>query len=292
MSLSDLQEPLDLLEQKDYTAAVEVLERKVAALPAHLGAHVLLAHAYEAQQRWGRALEAWADAQFLMPNSPTAETGKRRVLRRIEGIEDGDEPLPLAEFPDPDAQPAGPMTADASPEEEPQEREPADEDDEPSSTEGASGLTELRRQAEREARQGGARPGLADDISSADPPSSPEESATPEEQIEQLEDEGDADDLDRLIDKLQSARIDTDPDAAADAPPPSSEETGAEAPDEDDPGEVVSETLARIHEGQGDYERAAHIYAQLAEQEPDQAEEFREKAAEMRKKADTTDETS
>ena len=292
MSLSDLQEPLDLLEQKDYTAAVEVLERKVAALPAHLGAHVLLAHAYEAQQRWGRALEAWADAQFLMPNSPTAETGKRRVLRRIEGIEDGDEPLPLAEFPDPDAQPAGPMTADASPEEESQEREPADEDDEPSSTEGASGLTELRHQAEREARQGGARPGLADDVSSADPPSSPEESATPEEQIEQLEDEGDADDLDRLIDKLQSARIDTDPDAAAEAPPPSSEETGAEAPDEDDPGEVVSETLARIHEGQGDYERAAHIYAQLAEQEPDQAEEFREKAAEMRKKADTTDETS
>ena len=292
MSLSDLQEPLDLLEQKDYTAAVEVLERKVAALPAHLGAHVLLAHAYEAQQRWGRALEAWADAQFLMPNSPTAETGKRRVLRRIEGIEDGDEPLPLAEFPDPDAQPAGPMTADASPEEEPQEREPADEDDEPSSTEGASGLTELRRQAEREARQGGARPGLADDISSADPPSSPEESATPEEQIEQLEDEGDADDLDRLIDKLQSAQIDTDPDAAAEPPPPSSEETGAEAPDEDDPGEVVSETLARIHEGQGDYERAAHIYAQLAEQEPDQAEEFREKAAEMRGKADNMDETS
>ena len=292
MSLSDLQEPLDLLEQKDYTAAVEVLERKVAALPAHLGAHVLLAHAYEAQQRWGRALEAWADAQFLMPNSPTAETGKRRVLRRIEGIEDGDEPLPLAEFPDPDAQPAGPMTADASPEEEPQEREPADEDDESSSTEGASGLTELRRQAEREARQGGARPGLADDISSADPPSSPEESATPEEQIEQLEDKGDADDLDRLIDKLQSARIDTDPDAAADAPPPSSEETGTEAPDEGDSGEVVSETLARIHEGQGDYERAAHIYAQLAEQEPDQAEEFREKAAEMRGKADDMDETS
>ena len=292
MSLSDLQEPLDLLEQKDYTAAVEVLERKVAALPAHLGAHVLLAHAYEAQQRWGRALEAWADAQFLMPNSPTAETGKRRVLRRIEGIEDGDEPLPLAEFPDPDAQPADPATADAPPEEEPRERDPEDEDDESSSTEGASGLTELRRQAEREARQGGARPGLADDVSSADPPSSPDESATPEEQIEQLEDEGDADDLDRLIDKLQSARIDTDPDAAADAPPPSSEETGAEAPDEDDPGEVVSETLARIHEGQGDYERAAHIYAQLAEQEPDQAEEFREKAAEMRGKADDMDETS
>ncbi|PSQ92891.1 MAG: hypothetical protein BRD30_01975, partial [Bacteroidetes bacterium QH_2_63_10] len=268
MSLPDLQEPLDLLEQKDYTAAVEVLEQKVAALPAHLGAHVLLARSYEAQERWGRALEAWADAQFLMPNSPIVETGKRRVLRRIDGIEDGDEPLPLAEFPDPDAQPADPTTADASPEEEPQEREPVDEDDDSSSTEGASGLTELRHQAEREARQGGARPGPADDVSSADSSSSPEESATPEEQIERLEDEGDTDDLDRLIDKLQSARIDADPDAVADAPPPSSGETAAEAPDEDDPneddpGEVVSETLARIHEGQGDYEEAAHIYAQL-----------------------------
>ena len=297
MSLSGLQEPLDLLEQKDYTAAIEALERTVAALPAHLGAHVLLAHAYEAQQRWGRALEAWAEVQFLMPNSPIAEAGKRRVLRRIDGIKDGDEPLPLAGFPDADAEPADPMAADAPPEEEPQERDPEDEDDGSSSTEGASGLTELRRQAEQEARQGGARPGLADDDSSADPPSSPEESATPEEQVEQFEDEGDADDLDRLIDKLQSARIDTEPDAAADAPPPSSEETGTEAPDEDDsdeddPGEVVSETLARIHEGQGDYEKAAYIYAQLAEQEPDQAEEFREKAAEMREKANDMDETS
>jgi hypothetical protein len=49
---------------------------------------------------------------------------------------------------------------------------------------------------------------------------------------------------------------------------------------------VVSETLARIHEGQDDYEKAAYIYAQLAEQEPHRADEFRQKAREMKRKAD------
>lgn len=278
MPLPDLQGPLALLEQKDFSTAVDVLERKVTALPAHLGAHVLLAHAYEAQRRWDQALEAWANVQFLMPNSPIAEAGKRRVLRRMDGIEDDEEHSPFANFPASGAQPTDSTETPESP--------PAEADDESSSGDD-SGLSQLRNLAEREARQGGARPGLSDTSPSTDLPSSPEESSsTPEEQIEQLGEEGETDDLDRLINELQSARIEPDPDAPADAPPP------ADASDEEVPAddssheEVVSETLAKIHAGQDDYQRAAHIYTQLAEQEPDRADEFRAKAAEMREKAD------
>jgi tetratricopeptide (TPR) repeat protein len=293
MSLPDLQKPLTLLEQKDVDTAVDVLEQKVAALPAYLGAHVLLAHAYEAQQRWDRALEAWESAHVLMPNSPVVDAGKRRVLRRMDGIEDDEERSPFFGFPLSGAQPTGSAETSSAPradesamEEPAAEEEPAGEgepvDEEGSApTEEDSELTQLRRQAEREARQGGARPDLADDAPSTDLPSSPQEPSTPEEQVERLDEEGDADDLDRLIDKLESARIEPDPDAEAGAPPP---EPNAET-ESGDAEEVVSETLARIHEGQNDYQKAAHIYAQLADQEPDRADEFRRKADEMREKA-------
>ncbi len=61
---------------------------------------------------------------------------------------------------------------------------------------------------------------------------------------------------------------------------------GAGMAADDDTEDIVSETLARIHEGQDDYQEAARIYAALAEQEPDRADEFQEKADEMRRKAD------
>ena len=290
MPLPDLQEPLALLEQKDFGTAVDMLEEKVTALPAHLGAHVLLAHAYEAQRRWDRALEAWENARFLMPNSPIAEAGKRRVLRRMDGIEEDDDHSLFADFPASGAQPTTPTEPSESPPEGASGTDtPAEAGDESPSGDD-SGLSQLRDLAEQEARQGGARPGLSDSSSSTDQPSLPEESSTPEEQIERLDEEGETDDLDRLINELQSAQIEPEPDAEAGVPPPADapgEETPADdtSPEED----VVSETLAKIHAGQNDYQRAAHIYAQLAEQEPDQADEFREKAAEMREKADGTD---
>lgn len=279
MSLPDLQEPLALLEQKDVDTAIDVLEQKVTVLPAHLGAHVLLAYAYEAQQRWDEALESWENARFLMPNSPIAEAGKRRVLRRMDGIETDDGPLGPGAPPRPATAPARPAESASSPASEDDEAE-ADTDREEESPAEDDELAQLRRQAEREARQGGARAGFADEPPSVDPPPPPETpSSTPKEQIEQLENEEGSNDLDRLIDKLQSARIDPDPDAEADAPPPE--------PDfEDETEEVVSETLARIHKGQEDYQKAARIYETLADQEPDRAAEFREKAAEMRAKAD------
>ena len=289
MPLPDLQEPLTLLERKDFDAAVEELEQKVSALPAHLGAQVLLAHAYEAQKRWENALEAWANAHFLMPNSPIAKAGKRRVLRRMDGITGDDESL-FAEMPPP----LSPTPTETSPADDaegsPEETDDASEDD--------FGLAQLRRQAEREARQGGARPGLADEPPTPPSPDEPSEesSSTPEEQIEHLDDGEEPDDLDRLINKLQSARIDPDPEAEMSTPPPTPEDSddpSAGDEEEHDPAEeVVSETLAKIHEGQNDYEKAAHIYAQLAEQEPGRADEFRAKAAEMREKADGADEDS
>jgi len=281
MSVPDLQEPLALLEQKDPDAAIAMLEEKVATLPAHIGAHVLLAHAYETQERWEDALRAWAEARFLMPNSPIAEAGTHRVLRRLE--EHGEDSFAFA-FP-PSLQAASDSTdetddpADAPTAASPDDEATADEED---------GLAQLRRQAEREARQGGARPDLSDAPPSSDLPPSPDASPpTPEEQVEQLEEEGDADDLDHLIDELQSARIEPEPDEA-DAPPPDSVDPEPER-SENEGADIVSETLARIHEGQGDYEEAARIYATLAEQEPDRADEFRKKADELREKADRTE---
>lgn len=80
------------------------------------------------------------------------------------------------------------------------------------------------------------------------------------------------DDLDSLITELETARIVPKPDFES-VPPPSLE---------DDIEDVVSETLARIYASQKQYEEAARVYEQLAEQHPDQAPTFLEKAADMR----------
>jgi len=317
MSLSDLQEPLHLLEQKEFAPAVEVLERKVASLPAHLGAYVLLAHAYEAQERWTQALQTWGEVHLLMPNSPLADDGKRRVLRRMDGIEvDGDRTAPAPSPSPEDSEAEGEASAtdepdaggaehaipttEASPsdEDQPDDESLDDESLDDESGEDKSGeetppeLAQLREQAEQEARQGGARANLGDEPPPADPspdaePTPPDEpSTTPEEQIEAFEDEEDEDSLDQLINELESARIEPEPEADPDDDPPSDPSVPK---DKDETEGVVSETLARIHETQEDYETAAHIYEQLAEQEPSRADEFQNKAAEMRAKTDETE---
>ena len=83
------------------------------------------------------------------------------------------------------------------------------------------------------------------------------------------------DDLDRLIEELESARIvpNPDPDDVPDI----------ELDDEID--DVVSETLARIYASQNQYHEAARVYEQLALQQPDRAEHFQQQAAEMRAQA-------
>lgn len=84
------------------------------------------------------------------------------------------------------------------------------------------------------------------------------------------------DDLDRLIDELESARITPRADFES-IPPPEME---------DEIEDMVSETLARIYASQGQYDQAARVYEQLAIQQPEQSIAFLQKAAEMRARAD------
>ena len=82
-------------------------------------------------------------------------------------------------------------------------------------------------------------------------------------------------DLDRLIDELNTAgRI-----------VPRTDVDRVPAPDlDDDIDDMVSETLARIYAGQGQYAEAARVYEQLAFQQPDRADHFRAEADALRAK--------
>lgn len=269
MAVPDLQDAIDHLQEKNLDAAIATLERKIEELPAHLTAHVLLARAYEAKHRWTQALKTWENVRFLMPNSPVGKEGKARVLRRLDRDEEAEEAAPShAE--------AASQSTSPSPELTPEDTaEPEEDEDSPSrAPEAASELEQLRRQAEKEARRGGARPELTEDAASSRTDPLSESDETPEARVGQMENEGE--DLDRLIDELESAQIEPDPDVD-DVPPPNLE---------NDVDDIVSETLARIHEGQGEYRKAAQIYVKLASQEPDQAREHLEKAAEMREQAE------
>lgn len=280
MSLPDLESPLALLEQNNLDAAIDVLQQKVNALPAHLVAHVLLARAYEAREDWTQALKAWEEVRVLMPNSPVAREGKRRVLRHMEGSEDASGRSMEAVLPDVDVgtSPGDPASAEPSPDDDSQEESPTEEASD--STDASDALERLRRHVEREARRGGARPDLSEEARASETGDEGELS-TPEEQIEKFETEDSGDDLDSLIEELEAARIEPNPQGQE---PPT--------PDlESEKGEVVSETLAQIHENQSNFEDAAQIYEKLAAQEPDRADEFKEKAAEMRRKADSNDDS-
>jgi tetratricopeptide (TPR) repeat protein len=293
MAVPDLQDAIDCLQRKDVDGAIATLERKVDELPAHLTAHVLLARAHEAKRQWDRALTCWENVYFLMPNSPVAREGKRRVLRKMDRGTEADDIEPVGPAVPDRSPPAGDEATGPEPDEEGDEEAPT------TATEAVSELDKLRRQAEEEARRGGARAELSDtpDASAkttapASPPAedSPAEDAsgknapdeTPEERVSEIEDEGD--DLDRLIDELESARIEPSPDVD-DVPAPNLDQ---------DVDDLVSETLARIHEAQDQYRKAAQIYVKLASQEPDQARTYLEKAAEMRRNAerDTQEEDS
>jgi len=277
MAVPDLKDAIDHLQERDLDAAIAALEAKIEELPAHLTAHVLLARTYETKHQWTKALKAWENVHFLMPNSPVGQEGKARVLRRLNRPEEAEDAAPSSQNePPPSPSPSSKehsasSTAEAdSVDSESPEREMPD----PSTSEDSppSELQQLRQQAEEEARRGGSRPNLTAAASSTDS-SEDEALPTPEERVDQLEEE---DDLDRLIDELQSAEIEPDPDAE-DVPTPDLD---------DDIDDLVSETLARIHEAQEQYQKAAQIYVKLASQEPNRAREHLKKAVEMRKQAE------
>jgi tetratricopeptide (TPR) repeat protein len=82
------------------------------------------------------------------------------------------------------------------------------------------------------------------------------------------------DDLDRLIQELESAKFDPRPDL-----------DDIQAPDlENNTEGMVSETLARIYAAQDQFEDAALVYEQLADQQPERSDEFLRKASEMRER--------
>jgi len=291
MAVPDLKDAIDHLQRRDLDAAIAALEHKIEELPAHLTAHVLLARTYETKHQWTKALNAWENVHFLMPNSPVGKEGKARVLRRLDRHEEAADAAPSPEGTPLSSSPAAsseeetgsseteaPPASTASPDSDrespaPESSAPPPPDDEPPSE-----LQQLRQQAEEEARRGGARPDLAAAASGGDA-SEEDEAPPPEERVDELEEE---DDLDRLIDELQSAEIEPDPDAEAEIPTPDLD---------DDVDDLVSETLARIHEAQEQYRKAAQIYVKLASQEPDRAREHLKKAAKMRERIDSSSET-
>ncbi|WP_022836644.1 hypothetical protein [Salisaeta longa] len=314
MAVSDIQQVLTLLQRDAIEEAIAQLQAKVDEMPAHLTAHVLLAQAYESTKQWRLALRAWEQAYFLMPTSPVIARGRRRTLDQLgdtpieehqlrkasvrhyaqqaaDDESDAREDPPTDEF-ETDA-PEGPPTdefqapgaangtadadapqtlydarldpADAQAADDEagsEEPEAGDSADDPLSGPAEGGLEDLRAQADAEARR----------------------TSEPQRTLEALEEElPDAprydvgtDDLDRLIEELEAARITPNPDLK-DLPEPDLTDTS---------DDLVSETLARIYAAQGQFQEAARIYVKLASQEPGRAREHLEQAATMRERAE------
>jgi tetratricopeptide (TPR) repeat protein len=96
-----------------------------------------------------------------------------------------------------------------------------------------------------------------------------------------VESDEDIKDLNSLIQRLEGARIQPEPEFGGADPP---EDVEAEDPQGE---EVVSETLARIYTAQKEYRAAVETYQRLAEQHPDRADEFQRKAREIKDKMST-----
>jgi tetratricopeptide (TPR) repeat protein len=86
---------------------------------------------------------------------------------------------------------------------------------------------------------------------------------------------GEDEELDNLIQELESARI-----------VPKPEHESIESPVlETDIEDMVSETLARIFEGQKQFDEAARVYDRLATLQPERAEDYNQKASDLRARA-------
>lgn len=265
-----IQDALHHLHNGSPEAAIAQLEDAIERTPAHAAAYVLLARAYESQQQWTKARKAWDRAFVLMPHSPAIQQGRTRVRHALKKANDPDHPSPPA-VPPPDPIPApspsdgpdtSPTTVSTDSPNESTEMPPTDEFQLPNMDmdEGPSDLDSLRAQTEQVAReQQPATSSLAEDIAAeADAPLSE-----------------DTDDLDRLIQELEAARITPDPEID-EIPPPDLD---------DDVDDMVSETLARIYASQGKYNEAARVYVELARMHPDRKDTFLKQASKMRTKA-------
>ena len=242
-----IQEAARHLAERRAREAAEVLEQIVADLPAYVTAYVLLAKAYEAEDRLADALGAWHRAYFLMPSSPLIQRERARLLTAVPAPADatnGTEERAAAVRPGgdlPEAERPG-RPAEAAPAGSIEMEEP------PAETEGDGAPDAVAAPA--------AVPPPTEGLPASDAAEEP-------------------DDLDTLIHQLENApRIRPDPDF---------DDEGDAADDEGE--EVVSETLARIYEAQQQYGAAAQAYEQLASLQPGRATELLAKAAEMRRRA-------
>ncbi len=242
----DIQSPLELIKKGKAAEAIPMLEFISKQMPSHVSCHVLLAQAYAEEERWQEALSSWQNASFLMPNSPAIRKGFREVLNILSR-----QTIKLiATAPEPvieDIEPDNASELDTS------DIETGDAlDVEPENS-------EVEKKGDYTPKNIFSR--------SIPPPLAhlaPDESAIGED-VE----------LDDLIHELESARI---------VPKPEHEiiETPVLEADIDD---MVSETLARIYEGQKQYDEAARVYEKLAVMQPDRASDFEKRASELRSRS-------
>lgn len=268
MPVDSVQRAIDLLEKGRAEQAAPLLEDVVDAYPAYPGAYVLLGRAYEAGERWSRAQDAWRVALRLVPDSPVALEGLRRTLRQGRRLQTSADAGSYAQVENLHRA-ADRAQRDAS--REHASLKHASRED--ASREDAAGPTQEPSAGEEPPGRWVPVPeaGAPDEVASASSiaPAAPSEPSTARTTLAGSPAD---DNLERLISELEGARITPRPDI--DQIP---------APDfDDDIEDLVSETLARIYASQGQHLEAARVYDALAEQHPERAAYFEQRALEMR----------
>ena len=314
----DIKQLIEFLRDGHADKAIPHLEEITRKLPTHVAAHALLAQAYTIEKRYEQAKIAWQDALFLMPNSPSIQKGFRRVLKALSLQQKLKETL----FdPEAIAKQQAPTTKSVLPAPQPSIEEPQEQrEEEPTASEANDTPSLLVNPSShhaidpeeikqilpetiplREPAPADSAPPFNDDepfpelpvisiptVSPTVPSDKPSKNtngrAIPvppilSSYVENIKEWKEDEELDDLIEELESARI---------VPKPEHEHVEAPALDTDIE-DMVSETLARIYEGQNQLHKAAEMYDKLATQHPAKAEKFRSKAQELRSR--TTDES-
>jgi len=261
------------MEEGSLDEARTMLQNMLHMAPQHLAARVLLARLYESEGDHETAFTLWKQAAFHGPGVALIEDGLREAMIRHHFGEETELSLPddvaaesEAAFPDPSEEEApAPVSLEAEEEEESEAAEDAGPEEQP--------VAEPEAQPEPESEPAPEPEAAAEDevVPALEP------DAAPAPADAQADAQGEASrpefqDLDRLIEELETAHIVPDPDIEL-LPVDELE------PDIED---VVTETLARIYANQSYFTEAATVYDKLAAQYPDRAEEFKAKASDMR----------